>query len=102
MDLIKYTNRLLKESGDKEMIKNFYSLHAFIGNLIFAKRVAKDLTQMELANLIGEPVQVIHRVEGGGGTVALNTYETIFEALDISYYEIATWIAEQAKQFDES
>lgn len=62
----------------------FYGMGAVFGKVIFSHRVSKGYTQQELAKRANVGVKTIHRAEGGTSNIGIETYESIFKALDIA------------------
>lgn len=55
-----------------------------IGNQIRAKRLAKNLTQSDLASLIDCEIKSIQRIEKGKMNMSLKMFLSISETLDLS------------------
>jgi len=85
-DLLKLGNELVEEIPALQPV--FNGVGPALGELIFASRVEKGLTQAKLADLAGVSQKTVHRAEGGGGGVTDHTYDKIFSALDISNDDI--------------
>ncbi|SDJ00929.1 helix-turn-helix transcriptional regulator [Natribacillus halophilus] len=94
MDLINYGYRIAK--GTSEFDETFFSLSAHLGKLVFATRLEKKLTQQELAEQAEVSPKTIHRIEGGAGGVTDNTYDKVFDVLEISGEEIGEYFLQKS------
>lgn len=72
-----------------ELKPTFSSIHSVFGELTFAARMEKKLTQKELAERTDVSVRTIQRMEGGSGGITDKTYEKVFTALEITNDDIA-------------
>jgi len=62
---------------------------ADFGNALFAARMAKNLTQIELAELVGVPQSTISQLENGNSTIFLRRLLALARAIDIELF--AEW-----------
>lgn len=56
---------------------------ADFGNALFSARMAKNLTQIELAELVGVPQATISQLENGNSTIFLRRFLALARALDL-------------------
>lgn len=62
---------------------------ADFGNALFAARMAKNLTQIELAELVGVPQATISQLENGNSTIFLRRFIALARAIDLELF--AEW-----------
>ncbi|SFA57081.1 Helix-turn-helix [Parageobacillus thermantarcticus] len=86
------TSKIVETHPD--LHEQFYGLGAILAQIIFRKRMEKNMTQQELAQKAGVGVKTISRVEGGSGNIEIKTYEKLFQALGLSNTEIGHIIVE--------
>jgi len=87
MDLVNLGHRVAKDIP--ELHETFFGIAAKFGQLVFAARMEKKLTQNRLAELADVSQKTIHRIEGGSGGITVNTYEKVFAALELSDENLA-------------
>jgi transcriptional regulator with XRE-family HTH domain len=93
-DLVNLGNELINDIP--ELKPTFFSLSSALGELTFAARMEKRITQLELAKLAGVGVKTIHRIEGGSGGITDKTYDKVFAALELSGDTIAESIKKKS------
>lgn len=98
-DLVNLSRELINDIPELKPI--FFSVSAVLGELTFAARMEKKVTQRELAKLANVGVKTIHRVEGGSGGVTDTTYQKVFAALEISNEDIAEAFKKKPTEFRE-
>lgn len=81
-DLINLGNEIINDIP--ELKPTFFSIPSVMGELTFAARMDKKITQKELAELANVGVKTIHRIEGGSGGITDTTYQKVFTALGVS------------------
>ncbi|QQK79219.1 helix-turn-helix transcriptional regulator [Salicibibacter cibi] len=94
MDLVNYGHRVVKDIP--ELDDTFFSLSSHLGKLVFATRLEKKLTQLELADKAEVSPKTIHRIEGGAGGVTDTTYDKVFDVLEISGEEIGEYFLQKS------
>lgn len=62
---------------------------ADFGNALFAARMSKNLTQVELAKLVGVPQSTISELESGHSTIFLRRLIKLARAIDLELF--AEW-----------
>jgi transcriptional regulator with XRE-family HTH domain len=67
---------------------NYEELLIFVGNKIRQKRLAKNLTQFDLASIIDCEIKSIQRIEKGQMNMSLKMFLSISEVLDITPNEL--------------
>jgi transcriptional regulator with XRE-family HTH domain len=67
---------------------NYEELLIFIGSQIRHKRIAKNLTQFDLASTIDCEIKSIQRIEKGKMNLSLRMFLSISEALEITPAEL--------------
>lgn len=80
-------SRLLKTHPELQEV--FYSTAAYHGKIIFARRMEKGLTQSELAKKADVGLKTISKAEGGAGNLGIETYDKIYNALQLTPAEVA-------------
>lgn len=85
-DLVNLGNQLINDVP--ELKPTFFSIPSVLGELTFAARMEKGITQQKLAEIARVGVKTIHRIEGGSGGITDKTYQKVFFALDLSADEI--------------
>lgn len=87
-DLVNLGNELINDIP--ELKPTFFGIPSVLGELTFAARMEKKITQKELAKLANVGVKTIHRIEGGSGGITDKTYDKVFATLGLSHEDIAT------------
>ena|SRR5690625_3168659 len=82
------TNSMLKEghSDLKESLEGFSPVYA---KIIFARRMEYGYSQQELATKANTGLKTISRAEGGFDNLSTETYDNIFQALDLGVRDVA-------------
>lgn len=86
-DLVNLGNELVNDIP--ELKPTFIGIPSVLGELTFASRMEKGITQKKLSELADVGVKTIHRIEGGSGGITDKTYEKVFGALELSNNDIA-------------
>lgn len=86
-DLISLGNKLINDIP--ELKPTFFCIPSVLGELTFAARMERGITQKQLAEIADIGVKTVHRIEGGSGGVTDTTYGKVFAALEVSNDDIA-------------
>ncbi|MCG7334302.1 helix-turn-helix transcriptional regulator [Sporosarcina sp. ACRSM] len=87
-DLLAMTTSMLKE-GHPDLKETLNGLSPVYAKIIFSHRVALGYSQKELAQLAHVGQKTISRAEGGFDNLSTETYDKIFDALNLGVREIA-------------
>lgn len=96
MDLVNLGNELVNDIPE---LKETFGIHSVLGELTFAARMDKKITQKDLAELANVGVKTVHRIEGGSGGITDTTYQKVFAALEISNDDIAEAFKKKSTRF---
>lgn len=92
---------MVKAKNPKLHNSLFGSTAAIWGQLILEKRMSKGISQDDLATMSGTSQKTVSRIEGGNGNVETNTFDKLFEALDISHEERGQAFLKKAERGNE-
>lgn len=70
--------------------------------VIFAKRIHLGFTQRKLAELSGVSLKTITRIEAGSTNVTVDSFEKVFDALEMTIQEVSKAIVEMNEADDET
>lgn len=87
-NLLGMTNSLLQK-GHPELKEALNGLAPVYAKVIFARRMQCGYSQQELARIAGTGLKTISRAEGGFDNLSIETYDKIFQALNLSVREVA-------------
>lgn len=94
--------REMVKAKNPELHKSLFGSTASIfGQLILEKRMSKGISQDDLALMANTTQKTISRVEGGNSNVTMDTYDKLFDALNISPEERGQAFLKKAERGNE-
>ncbi len=99
-NLLDMTTSLLKE-GHPELKASLEGLSPVYARIIFSRRMELGISQQQLSRKAHTGLKTISRAEGGFDNLSTETYDKIFNALDLDVQDIAQAMIQLKKSKDE-